>query len=156
MMMYHGVMNDVLSNAEITAELAAEANPLPDALRCVTPSREREVVESIKLAMAMSILYGDECCREVDREEEEKATKKGVSRERFLQLQVLASKEFRDEQRGSEETCECQRCGEQWDASTFAKGEVVDGKVDECGECWREEMGDPRDEYTYLGSDWRG
>ena len=94
-MMYYICMNDVLSNAEITAELAAEANPLPDALRCVTPSPEKE------------------------------------------------------------ETCECQRCGEQWDASPFAKGEVVDGKVDECGECWREELTPSWDEDARLDGDYR-
>lgn len=38
----------------------------------------------------------------------------------------------------TEEVCECQQCGEQWDASAFIEGLVVDGKVEECGECWRQ------------------
>lgn len=134
-----------MSSAEITAELEAEANPLPVSLPAflteVAPDRERverEVIDSIKLATATAILYNDECS-DIYYEESVKAKELGISSERFHELDRIASKESREERRE-----EYRKDDE--DYISTCRLDAPD----------REEEGDPRDEYTYLDSDWRG
>ena len=61
---------------------------------------ERKVIDSIKLATAMAILYDDECS-DIYYEEKVKARKlsPSISSERFHELDRMASKEMLEERR---------------------------------------------------------